>query len=152
MPIVKVTLQRWYAYAVFLLRDVFLASPNNRRYEWKARTTMLLSQGFLAIAAAEMAMITSGWYLPLRYPAASVFGCAMLGLALFPVNSTAERRLLPRFEHEFQQLSKPRRIIGRVGVVLYVALTAAAFLGSAAAVHAHLCSSGTARTGVSVTC
>lgn len=43
---------RLYAYAVLFLRDVFHASPNNRYYEWKARTMMVASQAFLICAAA----------------------------------------------------------------------------------------------------
>ncbi len=152
MPIMKVTLQLWYAYAVFLLRDVFLTGSNNRLYKWKARTTMVISQAFLVIAAVVTTMRVSDWYWPLRDPAVFVFGCGMLGLTLFLVNSAAERRLLPQFEREFHQLSKTFKIVGRTSVILYIALSIVALLGSAAAVHAKLCSKATAPVGISVKC
>ncbi|HYM41935.1 MAG TPA: hypothetical protein VET46_04110 [Steroidobacteraceae bacterium] len=144
--------QRLYAYAILFLRDVFYASPNNRRYQWKARSTMVASQAFLICAAAMTLMTISGSYFPLQNPpAAFVLGGGVLGLALYGGNLWAERRLLPRFERQFHQLSKTRRIVGRTAVILYVMLSIAVFLGSAAAGHAKLCSKPLPQ-GISVKC
>lgn len=139
--ILNIMSQRVYAYAILFLREVFYASPNNRQYQWKALSTMVASQVFLVAAAAMILMTASGWYYPFQYPpAAFVLGGGVLGLALYGGNLAAERRVLPRFEREFNQLSKRRRILGRIAVILYVTLSVVAFLGSAAAVHANLCS------------
>jgi hypothetical protein len=142
--------QRCYAYAVLLLREMALTSPNSRLYAWKARTTMVMSQGLLAVAAAMTATVDFGWYLPWRYPLAWPIGGGLLGLTLFLLNSGAERHLLPRFEREFRQLTKTRRLVGRTVIILYFVLTIAAFLGSVAAGHAALCSR--MPTGVSLKC
>lgn len=144
--------QRVYAYAILFLRDVFYASPNNRRYEWKARSTMVASQVFLVAAAAMILMTASDWYYPLQNPpVVFVLGGGVLGLALYGGNLWAERRLLPRFERQFHQLSRTRRVVGRIAVILYVILSIAAFLGSAAAGHANLCSKPLPQ-GISVKC
>jgi diacylglycerol kinase len=136
----KITLERWYAYAVLSLRDGFRGGPSSPFYEWKARTSMVALQGFVAATAVMTAVTVSGWYGAFRYLPPWVVGFGIFGMALTWANTAAERRLLPRFEHEFHRLSKRRRSAGRIAVVLCMMLAAAAFLTAAAVGHATLCS------------
>jgi hypothetical protein len=126
---VSLATHRLYAFAVFLLRDFFALSPFDRLFQWKAQATMVLSQLFLAAAAVFGTSVALGHLVVIAQSKSTfvVFG-GVIAVVLALANGQAERRLLPRFEHQYRLLTRTQRIIGTIIVLLGIALTFTAAL------------------------
>jgi hypothetical protein len=127
------SLQRGYAFAVFLLREFIRSISADRFFEWKAQVVMSASQSFLILAAIYTFSVARGARVEVLESKRSflVFsiGCATL---LYFANGYAAERLLPRFKEQFERLDrrdKRRGVIALLLLVLlcYLAMTAAAY-------------------------
>lgn len=133
-------LQRWYAFAVFLLRDFFRGASSDGLFEWKTRTVLTISQA--SLVAAAMLMVSAGWdTLAFMRSTGGFVGCGVVvGMLFYWANRRAEQRLLPRFEQDFRRLGRSQRIVGTIGIIVLLALTVSAAIEAAAAGHRKLTS------------
>jgi hypothetical protein len=135
------TFQRWYAFAVLLLRDFFRRSPSSRLAEWKTLTIISISESCLIVAAMLMVAVASGSFGLVRSTGAFL-SCGVVVLVIVHwANRQAEQRLLPRFEGEYRRLGRPRRVVATIGVIMLLALMVCAALASATVVRKKLTSS-----------
>ena len=127
------TLQREYAFAVFLLRELIRSISADRFFEWKAQVVMTASQSFLILAAIYTSSVARGARIEVLESKHSFLmfsvGCAAL---LYMANGYAEERLLPQFKEQFDQLDRRDKRRGAIAVLLlvllcYLAMTAAAY-------------------------
>lgn len=131
-----VTVQRWYAFAVLLLRELIRAVSLGRYFEWKALVVMTGSQVFLVFAALYTFSAARAERLEVLESKRSLrtfsFGCATL---LHLANEYAERRLLPRFQEAFGRLDRKEKGKGMIAVLLLVVLCDLAMTAAAYAVR-----------------
>jgi hypothetical protein len=130
---VVTTLQRGYAFAVFLLREFIRSISADRFFEWKAQVVMSASQSFFILGAIYTSSVARGGRLEVLESKRSFLmfgiGCATL---LYIANGYAEERLLPRFKEQFDRLDRREKRRGIIAVLLlvllcYLAMTAAAY-------------------------
>jgi hypothetical protein len=121
------TIQRLYALAVYLLRDLIRVISRGQFVQYKARVLIALAQANLVEVAVLTICVATGHPTALLRPAGTFvgLGCA-LGLAFYFANGEAERRLLPRFEQDFARLTAANKIMGTIVVLLVIAATFAA--------------------------
>lgn len=118
------TIQRLYALAIYLLRELIRAISFDRFFEYKARITITVAEASLVGAAALTISVATGHPMALLRPTGMFVGLSgVLSLAFYYANEEVERRLLPRFEQDFARLTTANRIIGTIIVLLVIALT-----------------------------
>lgn len=132
------SLQQWYAFAVFSLRDFFRTLSSDPLYEWKAFTFFIVSESLFAMSAMFALATAAGGDALLQSRTALVLCCTVMFSLIFWAHATAEKRLLHRFEREFRSLSKAQRVAITVGVLLVMVLSVWAAYRAAGAAHAHL--------------
>jgi hypothetical protein len=126
-------LQRWYAYEIFLLRDFCRLISSDGLHEWKARTFITLSEGFLAFAAVLALSVKAGWNVFLHSRGALVVSFVAISGAIYFAHVTAEKHLLHRFEGEFRRLSRAQRIAATMPAVALLVLSVGILLWAATA-------------------
>ena len=126
-------IQRWYAFAIFLLRELLRSDMDAGLSQWKARTIITASESFFALAAIDEVSIAADWRV--FSTGAFVFCGVVVSTVFYWANGQAEERLLPRFERDFRKLSRAQRIAGTVVVLLLVVASGWAALASGKATH-----------------
>jgi hypothetical protein len=129
---VLLRIQRWYAYAVFALRDLIRVISFDPLHEWKTRVTLTMAQVLFALAAFWTTTTIMG-HRPAIGRAALLFVFSILYLILYLVNGYLERRLLPRFGNDFLRLGRTGTLTAKICVLLFVALAVVAAAAAATA-------------------
>jgi hypothetical protein len=116
------TIQRLYALALYLLRELIRVISRGQFFEYRVRVIITVAETSLVEAAALTICVVTGHPMALLRPTGMFVGlfCAV-GLVLYRANDEAERRLLPRFEQDFARLTTANRIIGTIIVLLVIA-------------------------------
>jgi|SRR5579872_2032540 len=124
--------QRWYAFSVLLLQDLFRLSPFDQQVEWKTRVALSISPMFLVMTAMFLLAIGFGWRLPRNAILAVSVGS---GLFFYWANGLATQEFLDRFNRDLRRFSQTQRTVYTIALVLLLALVISSAILAAGYMH-----------------